>query len=198
MKAWGQDIYIFKIGRSSTLTAGRGMWERPGRAEWVWIFILLLSLQKECLVRFWAYRCTVRIYAISCFYCVFRLQWRPCGSRWIRQSTDACRHSWKIWPQDTRMAAITSLFTCCRIFRHLCIVVPIMSLDVVIIVIIPTSKRGWMIISIIPDEAKNSSVFMLDYVCVSNFFKVQSWLKPCILYCFWCVAYLSDISDNLR
>jgi len=30
-----RPIYIFKIGRSSTLTAGHGMRERPGRAEGV-------------------------------------------------------------------------------------------------------------------------------------------------------------------
>jgi len=43
---------------------------------------------------------------------VFRLQWRTSGSWWIRQSTDACRHGWEVWPQDTRVAAVTGLFTC--------------------------------------------------------------------------------------
>ena len=59
--------------------------------------------------------------------CVYRLQWRPCGSRWVWQSADACRHGWKVWPQDTRMAAITGSFICQHSFHHLHFVVSMMS-----------------------------------------------------------------------
>jgi len=67
------------------------------------------GLREEFQMILWVFRCTVArreaVYGV-----LWRLQWHPCGSWWIWQSTDACRHSWKIWPQDTRVAAITGSF----------------------------------------------------------------------------------------
>jgi len=78
-------------------------------------------------------------------YDICRLQWRLGCSRWIRQSTDACRYGWKVWPEDTRMAAVTSLFDCLRIFH--CLLCAVSTFDqIIFIVVITVSKDFWRLL----------------------------------------------------